>query len=77
MLSKKEMKISLEEFRHGFSYELRRLRVDAGLTARELAEKIKLDELTVLRIEMGDEKNVALIGKMAAFYGKRMRLEFI
>ncbi len=70
------MKINLEAFRHSFAKDLRALRVGANLTVKEVAEHTRLDELTIYRLEMGYDRDVSLINKLAALYNKKMRLEF-
>ncbi len=76
MLTTREMKINLEAFRHSFAKDLRAFRVNANLSIKEVAEHTRLDELTIYRLEMGYDRDVSLINKLAALYNKRMRLEF-
>jgi transcriptional regulator with XRE-family HTH domain len=39
---------------------LRRLRKERGLTQRELAERTKLSEIAIIKLEAGDQKNPTL-----------------
>ena len=49
-------------------------REQAGLTQRQLAEKAKIPQSTVARIERGDNTSIGTMSKIASALGKKLTI---
>lgn len=63
--------------REDVALAVREARQSAGLTERELADRLGITRTKILRIEQGDNVNVGILAMVAHELGKKLKIEFV
>lgn len=66
-----------ESLRLESAVALLKAREDAGLTQRELANRVDVPQSTIARIERGNNTSVDTLSKIANALGKKLKVEFV
>ncbi len=69
---------SPEEFRYRLAETVRKVRLSHGYeTVYDLAAAINLPVKELMALETGNMKSFGVLFRLAKFYGKRIRIDFI
>lgn len=69
---------SPEEFRYRLAETVRKVRLEHGYeTIYDLAAAINLPVKELMAMETGNMKSFGVLFRLAKFYGKRIRIDFI
>ncbi|MFV0626019.1 MAG: hypothetical protein ACK5N8_01540 [Alphaproteobacteria bacterium] len=76
MLSKKEHKNNIKNFRNNLKNEVEKLRVERGLSVEDIVEQSHIPLLELFRLEQKRDYNWGTIYQLARFFDKKIRITF-
>lgn len=69
---------SPEEFKYRLAETVRKVRLEHGYeTVYDLAVAVNLPVKELMALETGNMKSIGVLFRLAKFYGKRIRIDFI
>ncbi len=69
---------SPEEFKYRLAETVRKVRLEHGYeTVYDLAAAVNLPVKELMALETGNMKSIGVLFRLAKFYGKRIRIDFI
>ncbi len=66
----------IHEFKYRFAQEIKKLRIESGLSIEELSKTLNIKQAQLYALELGNHKDWDAVFNLARFMKKKVKVEF-